>query len=135
MKATLLIAAAVTAAIGCPAPAAAFPLYPLPFMEHDGTYLVGKDIRPGLYLTWGTSGGGMCSWSRLLSIGSGDASNVIDRGESSDAQYVLIAPTDTAFETHGCQTWSMGTRPATPIAPIPKTCIYPLTGCINPNPQ
>jgi hypothetical protein len=104
-------------------------------MEHDGTYVVGKDIRPGLYLTLGAGGGGMCSWSRLSSIGSGDASNVIDRGESSDAQYVLIAPTDTAFETHGCQTWTMGTRTATPIAPIPKTCIYPLTGCINPNPQ
>jgi hypothetical protein len=137
MKATLLAAAAaaVTAAIGCPALATAFPPYPLPFIEHDGTYLVGKDIRPGLYLTPGTSGGGMCSWSRLSSIASGDASNVIDRGQSNDAQYALIAPTDTAFETHGCQSWSMGTRPATPIAPIPKTCIYPLTGCINPNPE
>jgi hypothetical protein len=135
MKAISLIAAAVTAAIECSAPATAFPPYPVPFMDHDGTYVVGKDIRPGLYLTSGTSGGGTCSWSRLSSNGSADGSNVIDRGESSDAQYVLIAPTDTAFETHGCQTWSMGTRTATPIAPIPKTCIYPLTGCINPNPQ
>jgi hypothetical protein len=135
MKATLLIAAAVTAAIGDSAPATAFPPYPDPFMERDGTYRVGKDIRPGLYLTLGTSGGVMCSWSRLSSAGSGGVSNVIDRGDSRDAQYALIASTDTAFETHGCQTWSMGSRSATPIAPIPKTCIYPLTGCINPNPQ
>ena len=135
MKATLLIAAG-TAAIGFAAPAgyaAAQPIYPVPFMDHDGTYLVGNDIRPGLYLTRGATGAGMCSWSRLSSSGRGDASSIIDRGESSDAQYALIAPTDTAFETHGCQTWSMGTRPATPIAPVPKTCIYPLTGCVDPD--
>lgn len=133
MKATLLTAAAITAAIGCAASAAAFPPYPVPFMEHDGTYLVGKDIRPGLYLTLGATGGATCSWSRLSSIGSHDVSNVLDRGESSDAQYALIAPTDTAFETHGCQAWKIGTRPAMPIAPPARTCIYALTGCVDPN--
>ena len=133
MKATSLIAATVTAAIGCAAPARAFPTYPVPYMEHDGIYVVGKDIRPGLYLTLGVSGGGMCSWSRLSSVGGHDVSAVIDRGESSDAQYALIAPTDAAFETHGCQTWNIGTRPATPIAPRGPVCIYPLTGCLDPN--
>jgi hypothetical protein len=132
-KAISLIAAAIAVVIGCAAPAAAFPPYPVPFMEHDGTYLVGKDIRPGLYLTSGATPGGMCSWLRLSSIGGSDASNVIDRGESVDAQYALIAPTDTAFETHGCQTWKIGTRPATPIAPPGRTCIYPLTGCVDPH--
>jgi hypothetical protein len=136
MKATMLIAVAIMAAIGCAVPAGyavAEPIYPAPYMEHDGSYVVGKDIRPGLYMTWGATGGGMCSWSRLSSIGTGDASTIIDRGESSDAQYALIAPTDKAFETHGCQTWSIGTRPATPIAPVPRTCIYPLTGCHDPD--
>jgi hypothetical protein len=133
MKATLLTAATITAAIGCAAPATAFPPYPSPFMEHDGTYVVGKDVRPGLYLTLGATGGGTCSWLRLSSVGSRDVSDHIDRGESSDAQYVQIAPTDTAFETHGCQTWSMGSRPATPIAPPGPTCIYPLTGCVDPS--
>jgi hypothetical protein len=136
LKATRLIVAAITAAIGYVAPAGsavAEPIYPVPFMEHDGTYLVGKDIRPGLYMTWGATGGGMCSWARLSSTGSGDAATVIDRGESSDAQYALIAPTDKAFETLGCQTWSIGTRPATPIPPAPPTCIYPLTGCQDPD--
>lgn len=134
MKAMLLTAAAITAAFGCTGPAAAFPPpYPAPFMDHDGTYLVGKDIRPGLYLTLGATLGGGCSWSRLSSIGSRDVSSVIDRGESSDAQYAQISPTDTAFETHGCQVWNMGTRTATPIAPPGRTCIYPLTGCLDPN--
>jgi|SRR5271154_1016444 hypothetical protein len=142
MKAKLLIAAAIAAAIGCAAPAeyaVADPItiyadpFPEPYMEHDGTYLVGKDIRPGLYMTLGTTGGGMCSWSRLSSIGSGDTSTIIDRGESSDAQYVLVAATDRAFETHGCQAWSIGTRPATTIAPVPRTCTYPLTGCQDPD--
>lgn len=137
MKATVLIAAAAIAAVGYAAPAAADPpAYPSPYMDHDGTYLVGTDIRPGLYLTLGATGGGNCSWLRSAS-GSGDVSNVIDRGESSEAQYALIAPTDRAFETHGCQTWSIGTRPATPIeppqaGPAIRTCIYPLTGCIDP---
>jgi hypothetical protein len=130
MKTSLFITAVITAAIGFAARATA---YPVPFMEHDGTYLVGQDILPGLYLTAGATGGAMCSWLRRSSIGSGDASNVIDHGESPNAQYVDIAPTDKAFETHGCQTWSIGTRAATPIAPPGRTCIYPLTGCIDPN--
>ena len=133
MKVAVLVAAATAAAIGHAAPSAAAPPYPVPFMEHDGTYLVGKDIRPGLYLTRGAAGGATCSWIRRSASGSGDASNVIDRGESSDAQYVLIEPTDQAFETHGCQEWAIGTRPATPIEPPGRTCIYPLTGCIDPD--
>jgi hypothetical protein len=134
MRPSLLISVAITAAIGYATPATAVPFYPSPFMDHDGTYLVGKDIRPGLYLTRGAADGGMCSWSRLSSIGNGDASNVIDRGESSNAQYALIAPTDKAFDTHGCQPWSIGTRAATPIEPPGRTCIYPLTGCADPTP-
>jgi len=136
MKARLLIAAATTVAIGCVAPAeraVAAPIYAVPFMEHDGTYLVGTQILPGLYMTLGATGDGLCSWSRLSSIGSGDAATIIDRGQSPDAQYALIAPTDKAFETHGCQAWSIRTRAATPIAPVPKTCIYPLTGCQDPD--
>jgi len=133
MRATWPIAAAITAAIGCATPATAFPPYPDPFMEHDGTYVIGKDIRPGLYLTSGATGAGTCSWLRLSTAGSQQVSNVIDRGESNDAQYVLIPPTDTAFETHGCQTWRIGTRPATQIAPPGRTCIYPLTGCVDPH--
>lgn len=134
MKATLLIAAATTATIGYAAPAAADPpAYPNTFMDHDGIYLVGTDIRPGLYLTLGATGGGNCAWIRHSASGGGDVANVIDRGESSEAQYALIAPTDKTFETHGCQTWSIGTRPATPIEPPGRTCIYPLTGCQDPN--
>jgi hypothetical protein len=136
MRAIPLVVAAVAVIAGSAGPAgsaAATPSYPFPFMGHDGTYLVGKDIPPGLYLTLGGNGGDMCSWSRLASTGGGDAVSVIDRGESRDAQYALIAPTDKAFETQSCQAWSIGTRPATPIEPVPKTCIYPLTGCIDPN--
>jgi hypothetical protein len=135
MRPTLLIAAVVVGAIGSPGPVAASPPRPVPFMEHDGTYVVGTDIRPGLYLTRGASGAGTCAWSRLSSIANDHASNVIDHGESNDAQYALIAPTDAAFDTRGCQEWSIGTHPATPISPGPKTCIYPLTGCVDPDQQ
>ena len=132
IKATLLIAA-VMVTIGYAAPAVADPpTFPSPFIDHDGTYLVGTDIRPGLYLTSGARGSGNCSWMRQSASGGG-GSNIIDRGESSQAQYALIAPTDRAFETHGCQIWSIGTRSATPIEPPGRTCTYPLTGCQDPN--
>lgn len=127
MKATLLIAAAVTAAYGCASPAAADePKYPNTFMEQDGIYLVGTDIRPGLYLTMGGVDAGNCSWTRTT------ASGTSDHGGSSEAQYILIAPTDKKFETNGCGAWAIRTRVATPIAPPGRTCIYPLTGCIDP---
>jgi hypothetical protein len=132
VKAAILIAAATTA-IGFASPATAAPAHPVPYIEHDGTYLIGKDVLPGLYLTLGPTGNGMRSWSRLSSIAGREVSNVVDRGETRDAQYVQIAPTDTAFETHGCQSWTTGTRPATPIAPPGRTCIYPLTGCVDPH--
>lgn len=135
MKAAVLFAG-VTAAIGFLVPAgdvAAQPMYPAPLIQKSGTYRVGVDIRPGLYLSRGAVDGGTCSWSRLASADSGDGANIIAHGESTAAQYAWIAPTDAAFETHGCQTWTMGTRSATPIAPAPKTCIYPLTGCMNPD--
>lgn len=92
-------------------------------MEHDGTYVVGSDIKPGLYFTPGGVAGRVCSWSR----GS-------DRGESTNAQYVLIAVTDKVFTTEGCQPWTTETRPASPITPPGRTCIYPLTGCVDVNP-
>jgi hypothetical protein len=120
MKATALISVIPMAAIGFAAPAASSPTF---YIEHDGTYVVGRDIEPGLYFTPGSVGGRVCSWSR----GS-------DRGESSDAQYVLIAPTDKEFRTDGCQPWTTETRPATPITPPGRTCIYPLTGCVDVNP-
>ena len=135
MRATVLLVA-IAAAIGFASPAGyavAAPIYPLVYMEQDGTYLVGVDIRPGLYITLGAAGGGLCSWSRLSSLGTGGAPAIIENGESSDAQYALIAPTDAAFETHGCQRWTIGTRAATPIAPPGRTCIYPLTGCQDPD--
>ncbi|GAB5014354.1 hypothetical protein MAHJHV65_12900 [Mycobacterium avium subsp. hominissuis] len=120
MKVIALMAAGATAAIGLAAPAAASPIS---YMEHDGTYRVGRDIQPGLYFTQGSAAGRVCSWSR----GS-------DRVQSSEAQYVLIAPTDMEFRTEGCQPWTAGTRPASPIAPPGRTCIYPLTGCVDVNP-
>lgn len=130
MKAPSLILAVTAAAIGCAAPATAFPV---PYMEHDGTYVVGRDIRPGLYLTLGPNADGVCSWSRLSAFQHHDDSDVIDHGEASDAQYVAVAPTDAAFETDGCQAWRIGTRPATPIPNPGRTCIYPLTGCVDPH--
>lgn len=133
IKASFLLTGVVIAAVMWARPGAASPGRPVPFMDHDGVYRVGQDITPGLYLTAGASNTGPCSWSRLSSAAAEGTANVIAHGEAVGAQYVLVAATDIAFESRGCQTWSIGTRPATPIAPVPKTCIYPLTGCNDPN--
>src|ERR1700691_5890522 len=83
IRATPLIAAVALVTIWYAAPVAADPpMYPSPFMDHDGTYLVGTDIRPGLYLTAGARGSGNCSWMRQSAGGGGDVSNIIHRGGS-----------------------------------------------------
>ena len=73
----------------------------------DGVYLVGTDIQPGTYVS---NSPGYCSWYRLSSI-SGESNNIIDSDNSaSGKQYVTIKPTDVAFKTLSCSTWSLVSR-------------------------
>jgi hypothetical protein len=69
-------------------------------MTTNGTFVVNTDIAPGTYRT---DGGASCYWARLKSL---DTSDVIDNNVSDGQQVVRILPTDTAFITRGCGTWT-----------------------------
>ncbi|MDV9176507.1 hypothetical protein R6V09_41075 [Streptomyces sp. W16] len=73
----------------------------------DGTYVVGKDIKPGTYRTSGPQGGLVtnCYWARLSST-SGDLRDIIANGNTQGQTIVTIAPTDKAFTTTGCKRWT-----------------------------
>src|SRR6185437_4545160 len=75
--------------VAAPAPAAKAA------MDHDGTYVVGKDIAPGTYSSGGPVGNGTCYWKRL---GNPDG-NLVDNALSKKPQVVNIEATDKAFKT------------------------------------
>jgi hypothetical protein len=99
------------------------PTGPKSVIEQDGTYLVGVDIRPGVYRTLG---GSQCYWARLSSL---DTSDIIDNNNSSGPQVIEILATDRAFLSSNCQSWTAeaasdlgpepGARPATGSPPGP----------------
>ena len=71
----------------------------------DGTFRVGTDIQPGVYLSKGVQSGGiLCIWSRHRGVGS--PGDTIDSGAGTGQQYVTIAPSDGSFETMQCQPWT-----------------------------
>jgi hypothetical protein len=61
----------------------------------EGTYVVGTDIKPGLYHT---QGGDICYWARLSSL---DTTKIIDNNTGTGPQTVEIKPTDKAFQVQG----------------------------------
>jgi hypothetical protein len=68
----------------------------------QGTYLVGKDIKPGIYV--GLAGQGIldsCYWARLSGL-SGDLDDVLANDNAVGQYYVQVLPTDKALET-GCE--------------------------------
>src|SRR5581483_433520 len=81
-------------------------------IDHDGIYLVGKDIMPGTYSSAGPVGNGACYWKRT---GNPDG-NLIDNAMSKKPQVVEIEATDKAFKTSGCQPWQ--TTGAAPPAEV-----------------
>ena len=87
----------------------------------DGTHVVGSDIAPGRYRTTDPA---TCTWERLSGFG-GTFEERLPRGgggswddgysgspETAPLTIVDIAPTDAAFSSHGCGTWSADLAPA-----------------------
>jgi hypothetical protein len=72
----------------------------------DGTFLVGKDIKPGTYRSAGTSSLA-CTYTRMKDL-SGSLGSIIDSGvQSQGPSVVTISPSDGAFKTSGCETWQL----------------------------
>jgi hypothetical protein len=85
----------------------------------DGTFRVGVDIQPGTYRS---EGGAACYWERLKGL-SGSIDDMIDNGVAGPKP-VQIMPSDFAFKTQACGSWSLassGTSTATtPPAGFPS---------------
>ncbi|KJF18829.1 MULTISPECIES: hypothetical protein [Acidithrix] len=68
----------------------------------DGTWVVGKQISPESYQTYGGSG---CYWERSSDL-SGSLSSVLANGTPPGHGVVTILASDVGFQTQGCGTWS-----------------------------
>jgi hypothetical protein len=73
-------------------------------IETDGVYLVGVDIVAGTYRS--PASNDLCYWERLSGT-SGTFSEIIANGSSEGPQVVTISPSDVAFKSQGCQTWTL----------------------------
>jgi hypothetical protein len=67
----------------------------------EGTYMVGKDIKPGRYRS---NGSDTCYWARLKGV-SGETDDIIANSISPGPQVVVIKRSDVAFMTSGCGRW------------------------------
>lgn len=99
-------------------------------IPENGTYAVGTDVQPGTYVS---SNPGYCSWYRLSSLG-GNGNIIASDNTSSGKQYVTIAPSDVAFKTNSCSTWSLASSaPAgQPSSTIPGSGTYAVGVDIQP---
>jgi hypothetical protein len=68
----------------------------------EGTWEVGKDIRPGTYKA---SGGSGCYWAILNGPPTGDHDNIEDNGGFTKHVVVTLSEGQW-FETNGCGTWT-----------------------------
>jgi hypothetical protein len=108
-----------------PAPGAG----PKTTIDHDGTYLVGKDIMPGTYSSAGPVGNGTCYWKRT---GTPDG-NLVDNAMSKKPQVVQIEASDKAFKTSGCQPWqnTVGAPAGEVPAPVADARLQAALGILN----
>lgn len=74
-------------------------------MPTDGTYLVGKHIKVGTYISPGADTG-RCYWARLRDT-SGEVRAVIAASYKPGRQIVTIRKGDRAFVTDGCGPWEL----------------------------
>ncbi|MCW4467187.1 hypothetical protein OK351_17035 [Glutamicibacter sp. MNS18] len=71
-------------------------------IKGNGTYRVGKDLKPGQYKANGS--GNSCYWERLNGFG-GSLSNVNANHFGSSNVYVHVLASDAGFKTSGCGAW------------------------------
>ncbi|WP_305091855.1 hypothetical protein [Prescottella sp. R16] len=86
----------------------------------EGTYIVGVDIEPGLYVSAGAVDTDFDCWGTRLSGFSGEYDDAIAYVYGKDRVVVRIEPTDAAFDTWNCRTWTrLAETPAPAPAPAP----------------
>lgn len=70
----------------------------------DGTYLVGSDIKAGLYRTSGQGDGAGCYWERMKDF-KGSMYSILDNGNIDGPTVVQVYSGDKAFQVSGGCTW------------------------------
>lgn len=93
-------------------------------IDADGSYVVGKDIAPGVYQSAGPVDGGACYWKRAA----GD--KLVDNALTKKPAFVEIQATDTSFTTSDCQAWQLTNAPMPP-QPGPGDLLGALTQAIG----
>jgi hypothetical protein len=68
----------------------------------SGTFEVGSQIEAATYRA---AGGTDCYWARLSGLG-GNGTDIIASDDTMGPAIVTIEPSDAAFESDGCGTWS-----------------------------
>ncbi len=81
----------------------------------DGTWIVGADIEPGLYVA---PGSGQCYWARLSGFG-GSLDEIIANDLGAGRKLVAISASDAGFRTSGCGRWKPHVEISSPLARIP----------------
>jgi hypothetical protein len=99
--------------LGLAPPADAQPMTPIP---GEGFFVVGRDIRPGLYRTDGTASTfgvwindvptqeSMCLWF-TYGTPEPNTDQVVATNMSLGPMYATINPAVQSFESHNCQPW------------------------------
>jgi len=92
-------------------------------MSRDGVYVVGTDIKPGVYHTAGATSvrGGDCYYALLKSANTND---VIDNNNVTGPATITVGPGVKAVDTTGCKPWQ--TKPVTAHAQsiMPQSGVY-----------
>lgn len=78
---------------------------PLAQISGDGVKMVGAEIKPGQYRTTNPTGFFGCTWFRLAAP-ERTQDSIIGAGAGLSEANVTILPTDIAFDTRGCGTWT-----------------------------
>ncbi|MEV5985739.1 hypothetical protein AB0L85_12025 [Streptomyces sp. NPDC052051] len=73
-----------------------------PAFGGDGSYQVGKDIKPGTYRTADNSDG--CYWERAKNA-SGEFEAILANDNVTGTSYVTVKASDKLFKTNGCEDW------------------------------
>jgi len=96
--------------ITSPSPSITVNVRPVPPHFGDGIFGVGSDIPPGTYRTRANANG--CYWERRSGT-SGDISEILENDSTNVSAIVTIAPTDQAFKSEHCGTWTQDLSPIT----------------------
>lgn len=82
-----------------------------PALSGDGSYQVGKDIKPGTYRTTGNTDG-MCYWERARDA-SGEIDSLLANDNVTGTGYATVKATDKLFKSRDCEDWeAVGTKTA-----------------------